>query len=215
MKKQNKDIKSLLAPTYEKSYMVSLRNSQEFLAAFKRYGKVFTRILFESSKTPTRLQLLTKFGNHILRLTKNHGPSFVVKYLKACTVALQRKIGGTPLLSLREVEPDLPLPRLTSSGLPNFIPLRERREIEKLTPSVVRWWLTLFSVYRIISIPGKLKLSTITAPFGGNEKFLEEMSRWLSTNSRGLLSRFSSNFEFRTSLGLERILKSSPSASIS
>jgi hypothetical protein len=75
----------------------------------------------------------------LLRLTRHHGPSFVVKYLKALTVALQRFLGGQPLSSLREVEPHLPLPRLATCGLPAFIPLRERQELRKLTPSVVRW----------------------------------------------------------------------------
>lgn len=140
MKRSNKDLKSLLTPSHEKSYMVSLLNSEEFKSVLRRYGRVFTRILFsEKRKVQSRLLILTRFGDMLLRITKHHGPVFTVKYLKALTVALQRFIGGQPLSSLREIEPDLPLPRLASCGLPSFIPLRERLELVRLTPTVVRW----------------------------------------------------------------------------
>jgi hypothetical protein len=119
--------------------MVSLLNSKEFKVVLGRYGRVFTRILFPSSKVQSRVIMIRNFGNMLLRLTKNHGPVFVVKYLKALSVALQRYIGGLPLSSLREIEPSLPLPRLATCGLPSFIPQRERNELKKLTPSVVRW----------------------------------------------------------------------------
>lgn len=215
MKRSNKDLKSLLSPNQEKTYMVSLLNSHEFKVVLRRYGRVFTRILFPKSKAQSRLQMLTKFGDMLLRLTKHHGPVFVVKYLKALTVALQRFIGGQPLSSLREIEPDLPLPRLASCGLPSFIPLRERWELKRLTPSVVRWWLTIFSVYRIISIPGKLKLETITRPYGGDKVVLSQTCAWLLENSKQLVSLFVTHFNPKASLGLEHILKASPSSKVS
>jgi hypothetical protein len=118
--------------------MVSLKNSDEFLAVMKRHGKLFSRILFQRSKVPSRLQFLTKFSRMLLRMQRTNGSEFVVKYLKACNVALQRFLGGKPLRSMRELEPDLPLPGLTKSGLPKFIPKRDLRELDKLTVSVVR-----------------------------------------------------------------------------
>jgi len=122
----------------DKTYMVSLGNSIEFLTVLRRYGRLFSRFLFIRSKVSTRLSLLTKFGNMLLRLHRIHGSEFVVKYLKACLVSLQRYIGGKPLKTMREIEPLLPLPGLTKAGLPKFIPLRDKRELEKLTVSVVR-----------------------------------------------------------------------------
>jgi len=203
MKMEFKDLKALKFAPSEKTYMVSLLNSQEFLDVLRRYGRVWTRVLFPAHKVPSRLVTLSRFGNMLLRLTRHHGPSFVVKYLKALTVALQRFIGGSPLSSLREVEPDLPLPRLATCGLPTFIPLRERYELKKLTPSVVRWWLTLFSVYRIISIPGKLKLETISTPYGGSPEVLSQVSAWLLEFSKQFASLFVKDFRPRASLGLE------------
>jgi len=134
-----KPLKFLYKDVTQKSYMVSLLNSKEFMAVFKRFGKLFTRILFEERRLPSRLHLIHCVGTMILRFAKHHGSLTTVKYLKACNVAVQRKLGNCPLKSLREIEPDLPLPRLTSSGLPRFIPIRDRREIQQLTTSVIRW----------------------------------------------------------------------------
>jgi hypothetical protein len=156
--------------------MVSLSNSKEFVAVVRRFGKLFSRFLFTGRKVQSRLQLLTKFSQMLLRMQRTNGSIFVVKYLKACNVSLQRFIGGKPLSSMREIEPELPLPGLTKAGLPKFIPTRDRRELDKLTVSVVRWYLTIFSLYRIISCPPKLKLSTITDPFTGSLESLKLIS---------------------------------------
>jgi len=72
-------------------------------------------------------------------MRKHHGDSYVVKYLKACQLAVQKSIAGTPFISLREIEPDLPLRRLTRSGLPWVIPREDRRAIIAGHPSVIRW----------------------------------------------------------------------------
>lgn len=78
------------------------------------------------------------FGQYLLKLNKFHGPVFVVKYLKASQLAMQKKIAGQPLDSLRELEPDLPLPRLSKSGLPAIIGLRHRRAIYSGSYIIVR-----------------------------------------------------------------------------
>lgn len=195
--------------------MVSLSNSKEFVAVVRRYGKLFTRFIFANSKVSNRLQLLTKFTQMLLRMQKTNGSTYVVKYLKACNVSLQRFIGGKPLKSLREIEPELPLPGLTKAGLPKFIPTRDRRELDKLSVSVVRWYLTIFSLYRIISCPPKLKLSTITDPFTGNLESLSLMSSWLEDHSSRLLARTLEIPKLTASLGLSRIEKASPTSSTS
>lgn len=102
------------------------------------------------------------FCSFLLRMTKHHGAGYTVKYLKSCQLAIQKQIAGNPFKSLREIEPELPLPRLSTEGLPAVIPHADRKLISAGSYSVIRWWLTLFSIYRIISIPGKLKIETIT-----------------------------------------------------
>jgi hypothetical protein len=83
------------------------------------------------------LQLLN-FGQHLLRMRNHHGSKFVVKYLKSSQLAISKAIAGNPFKSLQELEPDLPLPGLTPSGLPRVIPLGDRRAILSGSPSVIR-----------------------------------------------------------------------------
>jgi hypothetical protein len=107
-------------------------------------------------------------------MKKHHGATYTVKYLKTCQLALQKRISGDRIKSLREIEPDLPFPRLTTSGLPRIIPLVDRRSILSGNTFVIRYWMTVFSIYRVISVEGKLNLTTITAPFSGDNLFIHE-----------------------------------------
>jgi hypothetical protein len=50
------------------------------------------------------------------------------------------------------------------SGLPRIIPRQHRARIRNGDRFLLRLWLSWFSIYRILEIPGKLKLETITQP---------------------------------------------------
>jgi len=128
---------------------------------FRMFGAVFT----DKGKYLSRIRQLYSFLVHIDNHRRHKGSVWVVKYLKVSQLALQKSIAGTPVKSLIELEPDMRMVRTVSGGLPKWIPLRDRRlMLINHSPSIIRWYLTLFSVYRVISIPGKLKLETI---YGG------------------------------------------------
>lgn len=120
----------------------------------------------------TTIRLYHNFGSHLLKIQRNHGEVAAVKYVKACQLALQKKVAGQPLKSLRDLEPDLPLPRLSKSGLPIVIGLRHRYAISRGATKTIRLWLSLFSIYRVIKIPVKAKIATITDPFSGDAVYL-------------------------------------------
>jgi hypothetical protein len=110
--------------------MVSLENSFELSALVRRLGwRVISACSEKPVKLTSRLVLLKGFTKYLFRMKKHHGSTYVVKYLKACQLALQKAISKDRIKSLRELDPDLPLPRLTSTGLPRFIPLQDRRSI--------------------------------------------------------------------------------------
>jgi len=136
-------------------------------------------------------------------MSKRHGVPYTVKYLKACQLAVQKKIAGQPLTSLRELEPDLALPRLSKSGLPRIIQLRDRRAIVSGSQSVIRMWLTFFSIYRIIKMPVKAKLNTITDPFVGSDSYLREFELMIPTGIQKFQSFFS--LKFSPKLGWSKI----------
>jgi len=122
-----------------------------------------------------RLRLLAMFSNYIWRMYTTNGSVQVVKFLKAGQLAIQKSIGKDRITSLRQLDKDLVRSRLTSQGLPTIIPSRDRRLIAGGSASVIRFWLTLFSIYRVISIPGTLKLSTIVSPLDVNINSYKEV----------------------------------------
>jgi hypothetical protein len=151
-------------------------------------------------------------------MSKRHGITYTVKYLKACQLAVQKAIAGQPLSSLRELEPDLPLPRLTKSGLPRIIQLRDRSAILGGGYSVIRLWLSFFSIYRVIKAPFKTKLNTITDAFSGNPDYLSELKR-LVPNGMKVFQAFYGKMDLPEkdvkSQGILPILKASSGSKVS
>jgi hypothetical protein len=107
-------------------------------------------------------------------MNRHHGPSFTVKWLKACAVALQRYLGNDRVASLRDIEPGLPLPRV-SRGIPSIIPAVDRSRIRRGDPKTVQFWLTAFGLYRVIVCPFVSKLQTITDAFSGSVSYLARL----------------------------------------
>jgi len=68
-------------------------------------------------------------------------------------------------------------------------------------------------VYRVISIPGKLKLATITAPFSGNLDSLERVDHALKSITLSVKSRFSKLSRFPS--GILQLETASPSSKVS
>jgi hypothetical protein len=121
--------------------LISLGNSIELPALYRKFGWRFLLISFRSKgmgKLTSRLRLLQNFAKYILIMVKRHDSEYAVKYLKASQLAVQRAVAGKPCSSLREIEPDLPLPRLSRSGLPVIISLADRRAIIAGSPSTIR-----------------------------------------------------------------------------
>jgi hypothetical protein len=80
-----------------------------------------------------------RFGNYVHILAKRNGPQYAIKYLKAAQLAIQRSIAGTPVKSLSEIEPDYCFPRLSRSGLPVMIQLKDRRAIRGGSVKIIRF----------------------------------------------------------------------------
>lgn len=207
-------LKNLFKDQIVNGGMVSLGNSFELPALFKRLGWRLVYTCFPKiTKLQPRLSQLNMMCGYLRQMVKHHGASYAVAYLKACQLAVQKCVAKDRIKSLRDLVPDLPLPRLTTSGLPRIIPLKDRRAICNGSASVTRWWLTIFSVYRVISIPGKLKLSTITDPFTGDVKKLERVDYGMSCIATAFKSRFPKLSGFPS--GVLQLETASPSNKVS
>lgn len=109
----------------------------------RREVRLINNLIFDSlSLKTTRLQIVLKFFRYLERINRIHGTVYTVKYLKACTVALQRFIAGKPVKSLAELEPNYPFPRL-SKGLPIIMGPSDISRIRSYHDlSIIRFWLT-------------------------------------------------------------------------
>lgn len=138
--KEKKQIKfvSLLQDVKFGSNMISL-NSFELLALYRTYGfRILNAIGSLGRGYRTRLNLMLKFFRYLLFLNKKNGSNFVVQFLKTGQLAIQRKLAGNPVDSLRELNPDLNLPRLIN-GLPAIIPASDRSMMRKNSSTIIRY----------------------------------------------------------------------------
>lgn len=136
------------------------------------------------SSVSSRAKILHNLILHISKMDRNHGSLVTVKWLKANHVALQKYLGGDPLESLRGLEPGLPLPRLYS-GLPSIINKRDRRRIINGHTKTIQFWLSCFSIYRIVKSDFVPKLQSITGAFSGDKVALETMTDHILNSARG------------------------------
>lgn len=125
----------------------------------------------------TRTRQVFDYLSLLNEMKKNHGVNFTVAWMKACYVALQKSLGSDNLKTLRELDPDLPMPRLIN-GVPAIIKSKDRDQIRRGNPKVIIFWSSLFSIYRVLAVSYKLKFSTITDPFKGDRAEFDKILKY-------------------------------------
>jgi len=111
---------------------------QTFSILVKSLPKFLILCFDKISGIQGRLTIANNFLQFIFKLKKNHGPIFTIKWLKACTVCLQKRLGEDRIKSLREIEPGLPLPRLIN-GFPAIINRQDRLMMKSGNVHVIRF----------------------------------------------------------------------------
>jgi hypothetical protein len=182
--------------------MFSLNNPKRLLVVVTKYAKRILSVSLGTTKVAPRLRRFHKFMGLVIKYNRHHGTAFTIKWLKACHLAVQRRLSSRPCRSLRDIEPNLPCPRLIN-GLPVFIGTMDRAMIRKGHAPTIRLWLTILSVYRILKGPLNPKLETITKPFAGCS---EEISKILET-SRLVYSLNEDLFSSLKSIRVDEIAK--------
>lgn len=120
------------------------------------------------------VKTLLRYASALNMMRRRSGMTFVVKYLKACSVLLQQSICGQRLPDAGSL--GARVGRTRGGGLPTLIPVQHREEIRKGNKMIIRLWLSLFSIYRVIDIPGKVNLRSITDPSTADTRLLSEFS---------------------------------------
>jgi len=201
---------------YKAGTMISLKDDYHLLLVLKKIGYKIITLSLLNTKESSRFRMLHNFGKFLIKMVKNHGEVYTVKYLKASQLCIQKKLAGQPLSSMREIEPDYNFPRLSRSGLPSIIKLQDRSAICNRSLRVIRMWLSIFTLYRIIKIPFTPKLNTITDPFNGSHRTLDDFNTWLTNNSLSCLLKFSKfSIKDLEVTNILKLVKSSPLGSVS
>jgi hypothetical protein len=65
------------------------------------------------------------------------------------------------------------------NGLPFIIPKGDRNQIRRKNPKVVQFWLSLFSLYRVIECESNSKLNSITDPYSGSIEYIVKMKEFI------------------------------------
>jgi len=168
------------------AFALGIDNKAILSTLLKEAWRIITLSLGKVKGLTSRVRLFNNFMNRIFIIHKYHGSTFTIKLLKANSVALQRFIAGTPYKSLREIEPGLPLPRLYG-GLPSLIPKVDRCSIKAGHLGIIRYWLTMFNIYRLLDAPLKPNLSTITKPITGKCEKVAEFKDFVTENFWNIL----------------------------
>jgi len=115
-----------------------------------------------SHLTKSNVTLICYFAFWLHRLVKHNGTKGAVIKLKACQVLLMQSVASYRIHDISELK--VRVNRTKGGGIPRVIPRLERIRIRKRDVACIRFWMTLFGVYRIMSFPSEIKYSTITDP---------------------------------------------------
>nr|UPW42072.1 MAG: putative RNA dependent RNA polymerase [Yunnan mito-like virus 45] len=172
------------------------------------------------SSVPSRAKILHNLIIHIEKMNKHHGALITVKWLKANHVALQKYLGDDKLESLRGLEPNIPLPRLYN-GLPSIINRKDRNRIKQGNTEIIQFWLTSFSLYRVLKSDFNPKLNSITDEYSGDKAYSWAFLDFIDSAPRGnFFSRLENYSSWKSKVNLRSnnvalIQSSSPSNSVS
>jgi len=172
------------------SLVVRFGFSISFLLGGRRHARFFLAV--------------AHFGRWLYRW--RGGRFSLVRYLKACQVTLMQLLSSGPISDSRK------LGGVHGRGrgkVPRLIPVYHRVAILRGDIAVIRFWLSLLGIYRIIDVRGKASLDTIYSP--GVEKQFKQVYE---------LGTFLNHIQEASSLGktllkrrdLEREFKFSPRA---
>lgn len=123
------------------------------------------------------VKVLITYLAYVHGLYRKGGARFTIIYLKACSTLLQQAIGGQVL---PDTKPFGARVSRTRGGLPRVIPALHRASIRRGNLLIIRLWLSLFALYRVIDLVGKVDLSSISAPSTADMSLLGEWSDFVT-----------------------------------
>jgi hypothetical protein len=117
--------------------------------------------LIVGSSSSSWVKASVMFSRFVVALVQKQGQRGAALYLKGSTLVLMRAISGERLANPRDSGAAV---SVSHGGLPRFIPVSHRARIAGGDVAVIRFWLALFTLYRVLVFRGKLSFKTVLAP---------------------------------------------------
>jgi len=191
-------MKTFSSKTFTKvlsAFRLQFKNIND-MASVKR-GRALVRVMVNTiplhglRTTSAKVISVVVFFRLVYHLFKHNGAKGACLTLKVYAVLLQQSIGGYVIRDLTELKFRV---ARTRQNLPRVIPRVHREMIRKGDTAMMKFYLTLFNLYRVIDFKGELTLAalskTIVSPAstGPNFKsfrsdmlaFIPTFFRWLS-----------------------------------
>jgi hypothetical protein len=118
-------------------------------------------IIIRGKVTAPQMRAVVVLIRSFTRVYRAQGARGLCIRTKALYVLTQQAAAG---MKIPAVQPLGVAIARTKRGLPREIPVIHRWAIKNGDPMILRFYLTLFSIYRVLEFPGTLKLKTITEP---------------------------------------------------
>jgi hypothetical protein len=148
-----------LMQTHVRSRLVKLGSGhRKLVGLLVKFGFALT-FLVGGSRSSSLYTSVVSFGGFIL--SWKGGTASLVKYLKVSQIMLMQAVSGTPGSDCRLLGGVV---RTGLGGIPALIPHRDRIRIMRGDIPVLRLWLSLLGVYRVMKFEGSASFKTITQP---------------------------------------------------
>jgi len=158
--------------------MTTRNNGHAMVGLFQK-----VQITIVGKVTKMLTNVTTRYFKQLQKIARTQGIPGLVKYLKACSVALQQAIAGHKTVTGTRVS-------RTKSGLPRIIPVQLRRLIRAGKFPYIKFSLTLLSIFRDFIYPSPVKLSSITSPYSGEKDAISRCLGYLPNFDKIFLNRF-------------------------
>jgi len=163
----NRNFNNFIKLKYSK-YVARIENYLIMLSAkaFRNKGSILIKPLISLARlngnkiNKSTIKVIVKYLRDCSRLVENSNLKSLVIYLKVSSIILQKRLGGDYLKDLTPLGCRIK----HSKGIPSLIPRMHRKRIAAGDLNIIRLWLTLFAIYRVIEVRPKISLDSITKP---------------------------------------------------
>jgi hypothetical protein len=139
-----------------RSWQLVVKRERALVGALVRVSRLWLGDL-----NRTWILSIISFTRFCLRLRAARGSKGLAIYLKTCSLLLMKVVAGE---TVGDLSPYGCRVSRTGRGVPRIIPKMHRDGVIFGDPRIVRFWMTLFGLYRVLDFQVSFSVKTIVTP---------------------------------------------------